>query len=1065
MFPRVNLTNTTTWGLAAGSTPAAGMVVYNIKTIAAGFSGTVAYPAIAGDGTGLYYWDGTGWVAGKGMKGDAGVVGVQGLPGTSGTPGTPGSGTPGAPGAGITIVTNDSGTWVYNPTTNTWTNINGPKGDAGEVGATGANGADGKSLTGGAGTPGATGASGASGDTYIDVTNGDVYTYNGTTWNVTGNIKGATGAAGPQGATGANGADGKSATSGAGTPGATGATGASGDTYINTVNGDVYTYDGTTWNVTGNIKGATGANGATGTAGPQGATGANGADGKSVTGGAGTPGATGASGASGDTYIDVTNGDVYTYNGTTWNVTGNIKGATGAAGPQGATGANGADGKSVTGGAGTPGATGATGASGDTYIDVTNGDVYTYDGTTWNVTGNIKGATGAAGPQGATGANGADGKSATSGAGTPGATGATGASGNTYIDVTNGDVYTYDGTTWNVTGNIKGATGATGATGTFNATVDNGLNFSTPTNIQLGGVLTRPITTITTNTTAGSNTLAIAGLQPGVTTGATPDKIVVADPTTGVLKQIDKSIFDADLRLVGSRNHITKDAGVGSNGTNGGTADNIFIGENVGAASTNVSGQSNGNVGIGTNALKENTGINNVAIGLGAASKTKSASLNTAVGAYSMEVNTEGGSNTAIGHWSLSNTTTGNENTAVGTRSGNNITTGSWNTTLGSQAWVPSATADNQLSIGNLIYGTGLEGRFTNISSGNIGIGVKAPSEKLDINGKLRVRTLDAGLATDKIVVADPTTGVLRSVSPSVFTADLRVVGTDNHVTQDAGAGSNGTSLGSGFRNVAIGKNVLSNLSGGNKNIAVGTDLMTNLVNGTENIALGTSSLFDLQNGNQNIVIGTNSGGYMNNASNNIIIGNSIAGKVDGSYIALSNLVNINNSIYATNSLGNGNGRTALGGFYYSSATDNMFKETLSIHTGGISVNEINTAAYAGNAATDRIVVAGTNGVLKTIPAINTSVSNIIKITSAYTASATDVTILANATTAGFTLTIPDATVNTGRILIIRKTDETSNVLTFSSPIKISETTSFTTLNINTTIRIQSDGTDWYKID
>ncbi|WAC42515.1 hypothetical protein [Pedobacter sp. SL55] len=342
LFPRVNLTNTTSWGLAAGSTPVAGMVVYNTKTVATGFSGTVAYPALLPDGTGLYYWDGNGWVAAKGMKGDAGVVGVQGMPGTTGTPGTPG--TPGGPAAGITIVTNDTGTWVYNPTTNTWTNINGSAGAAG----------------------------------------------------------------------------------------------------------------------------------ATGAAGPQGATGANGADGKSVTGGAGTPGATGATGTNGDTYIDVTNGDVYTYNGTTWNVTGNIKGATGAAGPQGATGANGADGKSVTGGAGTPGATGATGTSGDSYIDVTNGDVYTYNGTTWNVTGNIKGATGVA--------------------------------------------------------------GATGATGTFVATVDNGLNFSTPTNIQLGGVLTQPITTITTNTTAGSNTLAIAGLQAS---NNTTDKIVVADATTGVLRVKD----------------------------------------------------------------------------------------------------------------------------------------------------------------------------------------------------------------------------------------------------------------------------------------------------------------------------------------------------------------------------------------------------------------------------------------------------------------------------------------------------------------------------------------------
>lgn len=57
LFPRVVLTNTTTWSLSTGSTPVAGMVVYNTKTIASGFSGTTAYPAILPDGTGLYYWD------------------------------------------------------------------------------------------------------------------------------------------------------------------------------------------------------------------------------------------------------------------------------------------------------------------------------------------------------------------------------------------------------------------------------------------------------------------------------------------------------------------------------------------------------------------------------------------------------------------------------------------------------------------------------------------------------------------------------------------------------------------------------------------------------------------------------------------------------------------------------------------------------------------------------------------------------------------------------------------------------------------------------------------------
>lgn len=57
LFPRVSLTNTTTWSLAASSVPVAGMMVYNIKTTASGFTGNATYPAITGDGTGIYYWD------------------------------------------------------------------------------------------------------------------------------------------------------------------------------------------------------------------------------------------------------------------------------------------------------------------------------------------------------------------------------------------------------------------------------------------------------------------------------------------------------------------------------------------------------------------------------------------------------------------------------------------------------------------------------------------------------------------------------------------------------------------------------------------------------------------------------------------------------------------------------------------------------------------------------------------------------------------------------------------------------------------------------------------------
>jgi hypothetical protein len=58
LMPRINLTNTTTWGLAG--TPAAGMHVYNSNM---GITSTDSnYPTLSAK-IGEYYWDGTGWVA------------------------------------------------------------------------------------------------------------------------------------------------------------------------------------------------------------------------------------------------------------------------------------------------------------------------------------------------------------------------------------------------------------------------------------------------------------------------------------------------------------------------------------------------------------------------------------------------------------------------------------------------------------------------------------------------------------------------------------------------------------------------------------------------------------------------------------------------------------------------------------------------------------------------------------------------------------------------------------------------------------------------------------------
>jgi len=166
------------------------------------------------------------------------------------------------------------------------------------------------------------------------------------------------------------------------------------------------------------------------------------------------------------------------------------------------------------------------------------------------------------------------------------------------------------------------------------------------------------------------------------------------------------------------------------------------------------------NTALGTGALSKNlVGSNNVAVGHNAMSSgvnlaTGSASNNVGIGVNVFATIDTGNYNTGLGYNAGNVLTTGSNNTLLGTQASDNITTGSNNITIGYKSEVPSATGDNQLTIGNLIYGTGVDGTDATISTGNIGIGVKAPSEKLEVDGNIYASGGGA-LLTDTGIYAD----------------------------------------------------------------------------------------------------------------------------------------------------------------------------------------------------------------------------------------------------------------------------------------------------------------------
>jgi hypothetical protein len=125
-----------------------------------------------------------------------------------------------------------------------------------------------------------------------------------------------------------------------------------------------------------------------------------------------------------------------------------------------------------------------------------------------------------------------------------------------------------------------------------------------------------------------------------------------------------------------------------------------------------------------------------------------------------------------------------------------------------------------------------------------------------------------------------------------------------------------------------------------------------------------------------------------------------------------------------------------------------------------MSANRLLGSGLTGTAAAEMTLGNGLSFTGTTLNAVSNNIANVTVVSASVTLTAANNTVYSSGV---MTLTLPAAAANAGLTYAIVKTDDT--VLTFSAPITITSTESFTTLNYARSVRIQSNGTNWFMIN
>lgn len=369
------------------------------------------------------------------------------------------------------------------------------------------------------------------------------------------------------------------------------------------------------------------------------------------------------------------------------------------------------------------------------------------------------------------------------------------------------DTGNWTGTNWTISG------GKANHTAGANAFTLNLAALTTPP--VAGGVYQVQFTIVTT--TLGTLNVSYGG-GSGVTSGksvgtVSQSVIILASNTTGELIFTPNAAWEGNLDSI-SIKRITQEVtptmavkgvsdyaeylelragefaesiGIGFGSLRYNTSDNRNIAMGYGSLANLVDGYNNvaigylsmfysttatNNLAFGTSTLTFSTvGTNNVAIGDNSMN-SNNGSFNVGIGASTIRYGVMADNNVVIGYQagSSSSLTTSSNNILIGYKAANNQTTANNNIIIGYDIDAPSATIGGQLSIGNLIFGSGLSATGTTVSTGSIGIGVSSAN----ISARLEVQNLalaatqvtTAGLALTNTTAA--TVGTQVQISPPV---------------------------------------------------------------------------------------------------------------------------------------------------------------------------------------------------------------------------------------------------------------------------------------------------------